>query len=325
MINPLAISVVMGVYSESDNWVNAAVESILNQTFSDFEFIIINDNPEDPRIKNLLDYWTEKDARIKIIENTKNIGLTKSLNLGLKVARGKYIARMDADDISLPFRLKVQYDFMENHKEYLICGANAFVLIEEKKTDKIISKPVDHKDIISNIYYQSPMIHPTFFFRNIEGLVYDSNFKYAQDYAFLVSLLTKGRFYNCPEPLIYYRRSSSQITNNKLKEQNTFAKEIRYKAIKIYFDNNKLAGSNSQISIEERYKLIKKQLLDKNLIDRPTASNIFLSLTLYFQPKSLKSALTILMFQPFLRLSYRIRIRLILSIFITYKEQAVIK
>ena len=101
----------MSVYNGA-KFLAEAIDSILAQTFTDFEFIIIDDTSSDDSLQVINSY---KDARIVLLQNTKNIGLTKSLNIGIAKAKGKYIARMDADDISMPKRLEKQFDFMEEH------------------------------------------------------------------------------------------------------------------------------------------------------------------------------------------------------------------
>lgn len=108
------VSVVMSVYNEPMEWISQSIESILNQSFTNFEFIIINDKPEGKEQIALINEYASQDQRIKIIQNEKNLGLTKSLNIGILHAKSKYIARMDADDISMPNRLKMQYEFMDN-------------------------------------------------------------------------------------------------------------------------------------------------------------------------------------------------------------------
>ena len=120
----VCVSVLMSVYNEPEEWMRVAIDSILGQTFTDFEFIIINDNPKRKLNREILSDYAKQDKRIVILENEENIGLTKSLNKGLKVAKGKYIARMDADDISLSDRLEKQVNFMEEHPEVGVCGAN---------------------------------------------------------------------------------------------------------------------------------------------------------------------------------------------------------
>ena len=112
----------MSVYNGA-KFLDEAIDSILTQTFTDFEFIVIDDASSDDSLHIINSY---KDARIIVLQNTKNIGLTKSLNLGIAKAKGKYIARMDADDISMPKRLEKQFDFMEEHPEF------AFVGLEQK-------------------------------------------------------------------------------------------------------------------------------------------------------------------------------------------------
>lgn len=114
-----AISVLMPVYN-SEKYLNEAIESILNQTFVDFEFIIINDASND-NSENIIESY--QDSRIKYFKNEKNLGVAKTLNKGLKLAQGKYIARMDSDDISLPERLYKQFKFMEVYNDIDVCGS----------------------------------------------------------------------------------------------------------------------------------------------------------------------------------------------------------
>lgn len=116
------ISVIMPVYNTPKDILNEAVKSILNQSFADFEFIIIDDCSDKAECKDYLE--SLYDERIRIIRNPQNLGITKSLNIGLRAASGKYIARMDSDDISLPRRLEKQYSFMEEHTDTLICGTS---------------------------------------------------------------------------------------------------------------------------------------------------------------------------------------------------------
>jgi len=112
------VTVLMPVYN-GEKYLNEAIDSILGQTFKDFKFLIINDGSTDGTADILKSY---KDSRIKVTNNEKNIGLTKSLNKGLKMAKSEYIARMDADDISLPTRLQKQVEFMDSHPKVGVCG-----------------------------------------------------------------------------------------------------------------------------------------------------------------------------------------------------------
>jgi glycosyltransferase involved in cell wall biosynthesis len=123
------ISAVMSVYNESEEYLRKSIESILNQTYTDFEFIIILDNPDNKKARDILKEYENKDDRIVLLENEKNIGLAPSLNRGVKVARGKYIARMDADDIALPQRFEKQVYFLENNPDYAVCFTQVFLLM----------------------------------------------------------------------------------------------------------------------------------------------------------------------------------------------------
>ena len=118
------ISVLMSVYNEPIDWMRQAIESILNQTYKDFEFIIVNDNPEREENQFVLNEYRNKDSRIIILCNEHNIGLTKSLNKGLTVANGEYIARMDADDIALPKRFEKQALYLAKNKNVFLCHTN---------------------------------------------------------------------------------------------------------------------------------------------------------------------------------------------------------
>src|SRR5688500_15226048 len=117
-----AISVVMSAYN-SDKYIAKAIESILNQTFKDFEFIIINDGSKDESLK-IIKRYGKKDKRIVLIDNKKNLGLIKSLNKGLKIAKGKYIARMDSDDIAMPQRFKIQLDYLDKNRNIFLVGTS---------------------------------------------------------------------------------------------------------------------------------------------------------------------------------------------------------
>src|SRR3990172_12530717 len=128
MNNPV-ITVLMSAYN-AEKYLREAIESILNQTFKDFEFIIINDCSTD-KTKKIIEEYANKDARIKLINNATNLGLTKSLNIGLKEARGEYVARLDADDVALPERLEKQYEFMNKNRDITLTGAWAEKIYEE--------------------------------------------------------------------------------------------------------------------------------------------------------------------------------------------------
>lgn len=231
----IEFSVIMSVYDEPISWLEESIMSILNQTFTHFEFIIINDNPIRLKNNEILESYKRKDNRIIVVNNENNLGLTKSLNKGLKLAQGKYIARMDADDISLPHRLAVQYEYMENTPSCIACGTWAYSCNNRKKTNKTISLPVDFDTITTHMFTSSPFIHSSLIFRNC-SVKYDESYAKAQDYKLAIDISLLGEIRNIPKPLLYYRHSTSQITNKYAIEQKECAKKIRREYIKRFYN-----------------------------------------------------------------------------------------
>ena len=205
------VSVIMGVYNQwNREALQKAVKSILNQTLTDFEFIIYDDG-SDPEVAGYIRELEKLDERIVLIGKEENHGLAFSLNMCIGVAKGKYIARMDADDIALPERLQVQYDFMEQHKEYAWCGCNTRLFDEngvwgERKMPEL---PSD-KDYLPF----SPFIHPTVMYRRKlfeknEGYHVSPETLRCEDYEIFMRLHQLGyQGYNIQEPLLHMRAGS---------------------------------------------------------------------------------------------------------------------
>ena len=217
------ISVIMSIYSEPEEWIELSINSILNQTYNNFEFLIINDNPQRKINDTILKKFKKIDSRIIIIKNRSNIGLTRSLNKGLMLAKGKYIARMDSDDISNTNRFYKQYNFLEANKEYVACGSNYIEINNIGMKRKIIKQPESDIDINSDLVVYNPLAHPSLMIKNenlkSNKIKYDESLKYSQDYKFIYNLSQKGKLYNVQEPLLKYRVSNNQITKTKSKDQ----------------------------------------------------------------------------------------------------------
>lgn len=244
-VNNPKISVLMSVYKEPLNWVTEAIESILNQSFSDFEFIIVNDNPESDELKSFLDDYAKKDTRINIITNPQNLGLTKSLNIGLTHCKGEYIARMDADDISIPYRFEEQVKCLDNHPEIGIVGTYAVDINEEGKILNKKNLYEKGEDLKALTLFATPFVHPSVMFRKeiIIKNPYDLNCRVGQDRELWCRLKDKTGFYNIPYTLIKYRKSSQQAfqkAGKKLTEQSLFTldkKIIEYWGIDPKFED----------------------------------------------------------------------------------------
>lgn len=228
------ITVIMSVYDEPLEFLKSSIDSILKQSFKDFEFIIVNDNPCNMKLKAFLDSIIQKDSRIIIISNDKNIGLTRSLNKAIYRAKSKYIARMDADDISENRRLEVQFFFLEKYPEYVACGTWAKIIDECAITIGKMKKNINVNKIKSNMVCANQFIHPSLMIRkeifNKIGL-YDESLAYSQDYDLLLRLLKNNRAVNIPQYLLAYRRSANSITSKKQRAQQICGIRIRFRAV----------------------------------------------------------------------------------------------
>ena len=217
------ITVLMSVYNGA-KFLAEAIDSILAQTFTDFEFIIIDDASSDDSLHIINSY---KDARIVLIQNNKNIGLTKSLNIGIAKAKGKYIARMDADDISMPKRLEKQFDFMEEHLEFAFCGTRAKTINDVGKEISFFKPPTDSSKILALLLFKNCFFHSSLIIRTkklLQVLGYNETYKYAQDYKLYLELF-KNKCYgtNLKEQLLVYRVLNSNISHNNRDKQDDLA------------------------------------------------------------------------------------------------------
>lgn len=218
--NEPTISVVMAVYNGA-RYLRESINSIVNQTFSNFEFIIIDDASSD-KTPAILAAYAARDNRIKILYNDTNIGIAASLNHGLNHAKGAYIARHDADDISMAWRLQVQYEFMERNPEYFLCGGTAIRINEARDHLGHYSKPLGESAVVSALTKEmnNHVIHPSMFFRNRHHVRYREKFLYSQDYDFLLNLLSHGlRIFNLPMILLEYRQCSTSGRAKKCYQQ----------------------------------------------------------------------------------------------------------
>jgi glycosyltransferase involved in cell wall biosynthesis len=202
---PSAVTVLLSVFNDA-RFLPDAVRSVLRQTFDDFEFIAINDGSTDSS-GAYLDGLA--DPRVRVIHNARNLGLTPSLNLGLGAARGRYIARMDADDICEPDRLTRQVAFLDTHPAVGVLGSSRR-LIDEEGREVAIARAADGDTAIRwKCLLGNPFAHPTVMLRRSvleeHGLRYDESFRTAQDYELWSRLLIHTRGENLPEPLLRYR------------------------------------------------------------------------------------------------------------------------
>jgi glycosyltransferase involved in cell wall biosynthesis len=185
-----------------------AVESVLGQTFGDFEFLVVDDGSTDGT-PDYLAALCERDRRVRVLRHDDNIGLTRSLNRGLAAARGRLIARMDADDVSAPERLKRQVEFLDRHPDVGIVGSSRTLIDEEGTTLGYAQAVPDHPGICWKSLLGNPFAHPSVMLRRDvlvrHGLTYNESYRTAQDYELWPRLLRHVRGANLEEPLLRYR------------------------------------------------------------------------------------------------------------------------
>ena len=212
-MNP-KVSVIMPMYNE-EKYLSQSIESILNQTFKDFEFIIIDDYSKDNSIEIVESY---KDKRIKLIKNKENLGTVKTRNIGLREAKGKYISILDGDDLSLLNRLSTQYNYLENNKHIFLVGSSAIYIDDKGKELRRFRKYNDYELLAFRLPKSCSIVHSSIMFRNTNKYLYDEDFISAHDYNFYLDLLSAGKnLTNLPEFLIKHRvhKDSSHSNNSR--------------------------------------------------------------------------------------------------------------
>lgn len=214
----LVVSVIMSVYN-GERYLKESIESILNQTFTHFEFIIVNDASID-KTREIIQSYT--DSRIVYIENEINIGQTKSLNKAIRIARGKYIARMDADDIAFPNRFSVQVEFLNKNTSINVIGSWYLIVDDTGKIVRKVCLPTNSTEIKALLIASSPLTypyiaHPTVMLRReIFGDIgyYNEKYYIAQDYDLWIRISRKYRIVNLSQVLLKYRIHKQSLTND---------------------------------------------------------------------------------------------------------------
>ncbi len=226
------ISVIMSNYNTPEEYLRDAIESVLNQSYDNFEFIIIDDCSTDNSLQIIKSY---NDKRIVILENECNLGITKSLNRGFALAKGEFIARMDADDICLTTRFERQVGFLKSHTNVIVCGTGVELFGDgaDIHKKKLVCKSIPEKEEFQvRLLFGNHIniIHPTAMFRHemllSNKIRYDENYIYAQDYRMWVSCSRIGECANLPDVLFRYRIHKKAVSSDKKDAQKECAKNI---------------------------------------------------------------------------------------------------
>jgi glycosyltransferase involved in cell wall biosynthesis len=240
-MNKPLVSVLMPVYNDG-SYLDDAINSVLNQSYTNFELIIVNDGSTDNTEEIINKYKNEK---VQYFVNPSNIKLIKTLNKGVDLCTGKYIARMDADDICLPNRIEKQVDFLEKNTEYVLVGGQCVKINDQGERLKGTSNlSCCHDEILADLLFKScPIVHPLVMIRrNILqefSPVFDEEYLHAEDYDLWFRLAEKGKLANLTSVLLQYRVHSNQVTSqyNKANRDSTF--KIKAKYLSQYFPHLK--------------------------------------------------------------------------------------
>ena len=220
MNNLPKISLIMSVYNGED-YLAEAIDSVLNQTFGDFELIVINDCSTDST-SEILDKYSKLDSRVKVHTNEENLRLPSSLNKAISYAQGKYIARMDADDICLPERLERQYKFMEENPHIALSSCRFMTLKNGVITSGGCGGRSDNNSVKALLLVTNPILHPGIIAKAdvIRSLGYDKNFTCTEDMELWTRFVMAGHNVEImPEYLMLYRLHDKQITETTLEKQ----------------------------------------------------------------------------------------------------------
>ncbi|MDE6570886.1 MAG: glycosyltransferase [Alphaproteobacteria bacterium] len=232
--HPPKVSVLTPIYNTNPIHLRECIESILNQTFADFEFLILNDSPDNTEIEKIVKAYAKKDKRVRYVKNKKNLGITPSRNKLVKMARGQYLAIFDHDDISLPTRLEAEVKYLDEHP--YIGVVSAWVQFFDE-SDYLLKNPEHDWEIKIGTTDDNVVPHTAAMIR--KSVLIDNNIEYeelyspAEDYRLWARLMGVTHFYNIQDVLVKYRWTSTNTSNNQ-KMRMHMARD----AIRLYAQNN---------------------------------------------------------------------------------------
>ncbi|MCM3363556.1 glycosyltransferase family A protein [Niallia sp. MER TA 168] len=256
------ISIIMSVYN-SEKYLKESINSILTQSYKNFEFIIINDGSIDNSINIINEF---KDNRIKLHDNKENKGLIYSLNKGIELSKGRYIARFDSDDICAPNRLEEQIKYLEENKDIDIAASNAVLFLDGFPfIRKKVSFKQNYSVIKSELLFRNRILfHPSIMLRssvlkNDVKYRYNNDHKMCEDFGLWQLLSMKHKIGIVQQPLIHYRISKSSITSKSRKKENQFSSYMR----NIYKQGLDLIGidySDKELDLHTEISMVNKML-----------------------------------------------------------------
>jgi glycosyltransferase involved in cell wall biosynthesis len=263
-MKPPLISIIMATYND-EKYISQTIDSILNQSFENFEFIIINDCSKDNTTEILSKY---NDSRIKIFNNDKNMGLYKSLNIGFNNSSGGFIARIDADDIAVHNRLQIQYDYLRNNPSIAMVGCNYYEINSNGDIISDIIKFNAEPIIIKwRMCFENPVPSPVLFTREIYLKVggFDERSKVGMDYDFFSKVSKIEKISNIQEPIMYWRVHKSSISSSQGEFQLENAKDVSRNYVNDFLNEEYTENDINQLWDRdwEKYNIIRIAILFK--------------------------------------------------------------
>lgn len=216
------VSVLMPIYKTKPEYLRATIQSILDQTFKDFEFLILDDCPSDTR-KDIVKSF--KDKRIKYSQNKENLGITRSRNKLIQMAKGKYLAVMDHDDISLNQRFEKQVKFLDKHPDIGVVGCQ-YEMVPNGRKSRL---PTKNEDIQMGLMQDCMILHPSSMIRAsvLKKDPYKAEFSPSEDYGLWCDLIGKTKFYNLPKILFHYHLHETNTSKTQSQKMQDTAQNIR--------------------------------------------------------------------------------------------------
>lgn len=257
------ISVIMCVYNEHVNDLRLAVESILNQSYKNFEFIILVEFDSKRELIELVENYKEKDERVSIFYNKQKLGLPETLNLGLNYSKGEFIARMDADDVSYLDRLMIQKDFLDSHKDVSLVSGNCVQINESNEIIRLSNYCNDIGYHINKIMkYGNIIVHPCVMFRKKDVLELGGyrDLKAAEDYDLWLRMLSAGKKLSVIDVVLLKYR----IRNESASNRNRIKLRLTSKILSKYYKHNKVPSLKQIDKYIERYKYFSTDRLLKS-------------------------------------------------------------
>ena len=210
------VSVVIPIYN-AEKYIGEAIEGILNQTYKDFELILVNDCSTDNTLEIMKEY-AKKDERIRILTNEKNLKVSKTANRGIQEAKGEYIVKQDADDWSYPYRIEKQVEYMESHPQVVLSSGNMEMCDKDMNVKNRSHFPTTNEAIMNAILQYNPMVHSGMIYRRDTFLEIGGygDITNSEDYLLIMKMASKGQLGNLEDVLVKYRVLNTSLTAKNL-------------------------------------------------------------------------------------------------------------